>query len=331
MTSSAVTTAEVFRARPEDVDSHYEMSTESCPFSLEKASLAERPMVGATSQLIRSSKWYKDVARFGVGAIEINRRHSKLHFNLYFLEKVKQYLQDIPVSLHSATTGVFQKLESFTKAELATLEAEVDVARFLGAHEIIFHLNSEGLNESRTRQLAQVIDYGGANGVQLIYESNSVLQARDTLKVLETFPDVGYALDLGHLNNGYRRHLLGCDIEEFMLRVRHRTVYIHANNNCGTMDEHKGLNDGSLDWRRVLDFLDLGRISKIIIEVRSIEYLKDSQDALRDYLADRLHTLPLSKSCCFSDVPVVCSALDAGCHESRGIEGCRPVPTRRRD
>jgi len=112
------------------------------------------------------------------------------------------------------------------------------------------------------------------------------LQADQTCEVLETFSDVGYALDLGHLNNGYRRNVLGCDIDEFISSVRERIVYIHANNNCGTVDEHKGLNDGSLDWRRVLGMLDMRRIKKIIIEVCSIEYLKDTQDELRDYLAN---------------------------------------------
>jgi sugar phosphate isomerase/epimerase len=283
----------------------------NCLVPLKKGSLAGWPIVGATSQLIRSSKWYKDATQLGVDAIEINRRHSKLHLNVYFLEKVKQYLQDLPVSLHSATTGVFQKLESFTQAELATLQAEIDVARFLGAHEIIFHLNSGALDESRKRRLAQVVDYGKENGVELIYESDSVLRAHDTCKVLETFPAVGYALDLGHLNNGYRRNLLGCEIEEFISRVRDRTVYIHANNNCGTIDEHKGLNDGSLNWRWVMDLLDICRIRKIIIEVHSIEYLKDSQDALRDYLADREHRTVSLNRCCERDSPVVCSALDA--------------------
>jgi hypothetical protein len=35
--------------------------------------------------------------------------------------------------------------------------------------------------------------------------------------------------------------------------------------------------------------LDMRRIKKIIIEVCSIEYLKDTQDALRDYLANSVH------------------------------------------
>ena len=247
-----------------------------------------RPILGASSQIILSPKWYKDVAELGVDAIEVNRHYSKLHLSVYFLEKVKRYLQNIDVSLHSATTGIFHELESFTQAELATLQAEIDVARLLGAHEVVFHLNSRALHDGNKERFAHVIQYAKESDVDLIYESDSELQADHTLNVLESFSDVDYALDLGHLNNGYRRNLLGCEIDEFIHRVRERTVYIHANNNCGTKDEHKGLNDGSLDWREVLGLLDMRRIRKIIIEVRSIDYLKDTRDELRDYLVEKL-------------------------------------------
>lgn len=247
---------------------------------------AFRPILGTTSQIIRSSKWYKDVAGLGVDAIEINRRYSKLHFNAYFLEKVKRYLKGIHVSLHSATTGLFQELDSFSKAELAILHAEIDVAGLLDAHEVVFHINRRALNEVHKRQLMRIIDYAKEKDIDLIYESDAGLQADHTCDVLETFENIGYALDLGHLNNGYSKNLLGCEIDEFISRVRERVVYIHANNNCGTMDEHKGLNDGTLDWCAVLDLLDIHKIKKIIIEVRSIEYLKDTLGTLRHYLAD---------------------------------------------
>jgi sugar phosphate isomerase/epimerase len=288
MTLKPFSAASVYPRRSEDVDISSDASIPNRWFHLKRRSPIVQPILGTTSQLINSSKWYKDVAGLGVDAIEINRRYSKLHFSVYFLEKVKHYLQGIHVSLHSATTGVFQELESFTQAELAILRAEVDVACFLGAHEVVFHLSDRALDGCRKQRLAQVIDYAKAREIDLIYESDVELQADRTCNVLETFADLGYALDLGHLNNGYHRNLLGCGIEEFISRVRDRTVYIHANNNCGTMDEHKGLSDGSLDWRGVLGLLDMGRIRKIIIEVRSIEYLKDTQKELRDYLADRV-------------------------------------------
>lgn len=217
----------------------------------------------------------------GVDAIEINRRHSKLHFSAFFIEKVKGYLQGISLSLHSATTGIFQELESFTRAELAVLRAEIDLALMLGAHEVIFHLNGRALRDQRDiEKLMEIIDYARERNVALIYESDTVLVGERANRVLDALADVGYALDLGHLNNGFQRNLLGCSIEDFISRVRDRVVYIHANNNCGTVDEHKGLNDGSLDWRGVLDLLDMSRIKKIIIEVRSLEYFESTLDEL---------------------------------------------------
>ncbi|MEJ2659700.1 MAG: hypothetical protein P8Z73_03095, partial [Desulfobacteraceae bacterium] len=130
-----------------------------------------RPVIGTTSQVIRSSKWYKSATQLGFKALEINRRDSKLHMNTFFLEKVKRYLEGLEISLHSATTGIFQELESFSQAELSTLQAEVDVCRILGAGELVFHLNANRLDARQSRRLRPVIDYAHDNGILPIYES----------------------------------------------------------------------------------------------------------------------------------------------------------------
>lgn len=101
------------------------------------------------------------------------------------------------------------------------------------------------------------------------------------------FPDIGYALDLGHLNTGWGRNLLGCGIDAFIAKIKDRLVYMHANNNDGIKDQHCGLEQGNLNWRAVLDLIDPGRIRKIIIEVSSIKYVGDSHHTLRDYLDKR--------------------------------------------
>jgi sugar phosphate isomerase/epimerase len=249
-----------------------------------------RPVIGATSQVIRSSKWYKSAHQLGFEALEINRRDSKLHLNTFFLEKIKHYLRGLEVSLHSATTGIFQELESFSYAELATLQAEIDICRILGASELVFHINANRLDARQSRKLRTIIDYAHDNGVFPIYESNAGMNAKQVYKVLDLFPDIGYALDLGHLNNGWGRNLLGCSVDAFIDSVRKRVVYIHANNNDGIGDQHLGLDDGSLDWRAVLDQLDTDRIRKIIIEVCSTDYLDASRQALGHYLEKRPKT-----------------------------------------
>ena len=256
------------------------------------------PLIGITTQIIRRAKWYKNVEELGFDAVEINRQNSKLHFNLFFLEKVKNYMEGYDLSLHSGTAGIFQPVENFTRANLAVLFAEVDVCRFLGARQLVFHLNNGVLSNENKKRLEWAISYAADQGVQMLYESNSALVARYAYDILESFPELGYVLDLGHLNNGYGNGRLGCEIDAFIHNVRERVVYIHASNNSGKRDEHTGLEEGTLDWRRVLDMLDLSRIQKIILEVRSVEMVEDSRMALIRYLEGdipRYHVMGLRR------------------------------------
>ncbi len=248
------------------------------------------PAVGVTTQIIRHAKWYKHIRELGSDAIEINRQNSKLHFNLYFLEKVKKYTKGFDLSLHSGTAGIFQAYEPFTKANLAVLAAEVDVCHILGAHQFVFHLNDGILTPENKKRLELVISYAEDMGVKMLYESNSTLVADYAYNVLESFPGLGYVLDLGHLNNGYGRGKLGCGIDEFIRQVKNRVVYVHASNNSGKRDEHNGLENGTLDWRNVLDMLDFSKILKIIIEVRHMDMVENSMRDLMQYLGREIPT-----------------------------------------
>ena len=242
------------------------------------------PMVGITSQIIRQSKWYKGIGELGFNTVEINRQNSKLHFNLYFLEKVKKYLEGFDLSIHSGTSGIFQPYETFTKANLSMLAAEVDICRFLGARQFVFHLNDGPLSRENKKCLREVIDYAADAGVDMLYESNSILVADYAYEVLDSFPDLGYVLDLGHLNAGLGNGRLGCGLDEFVNQVKDRVVYVHASNNGGLHDEHHGLEAGTLDWRHVLDMLDFSKVMKIIIEVRHQDMVEDTREALVRYL-----------------------------------------------
>ena len=242
------------------------------------------PSIGITTQIIQRSKWYKYIREIGFKTIEINRQNSKLHFNLYFLEKIKRYLDGFDLSLHSGTAGIFQETESFTRANLAVLTAEIDLCRFLGARQFVFHLNDGILSPENKNRLKEVISFAADQGVDMLYESNSALVADDAYDILESFPRLGYVLDLGHLNVGYGRGTLRCETDEFIRRVKNRVVYVHASNNSGQRDEHNGLEDGTLDWRHVLDMLDLSKILKIIIEVRYVEMVENSRKELMRFL-----------------------------------------------
>lgn len=242
------------------------------------------PTIGITTQIIRQAKWYKHIGELGFNTIEINRQNSKLHFNLFFLEKVKKYTRGFDLSIHSGTAGIFQPIESFTKANLSILKAEVEVCAFLEAWQFVFHLNDGFISSDNKKRLKEVLSYAADLGVEMLYESNSTLVADYAYDILETFPELGYVLDLGHLNNGHGSGKLGCSIDAFVNRVKDRVVYLHASNNSGHNDEHNGLEDGTLDWRRVLDMLDLTKIVKIIIEVRHAHMVEESTTELMRYL-----------------------------------------------
>jgi sugar phosphate isomerase/epimerase len=247
------------------------------------------PAIGITTQMIRQAKWYKFVGDFGLRVVEINRQNSKLHFNLFFLEKVKKYLEGFDLSIHSGTAGIFQPLESFTKANLSILSAEVEICHFLEARQFIFHLNDGLFSLDDKKRLQDVISKATDLGVEMLYESNSTLIADYAYDVLESFPDLGYVLDLGHLNNGYGSGNLGCTIDEFVNRVKNRVVYVHASNNSGRRDEHNGLESGTLDWRHVMDILDVSRIDEIIIEVRHSHMVENTKMDLLHYLNSDFH------------------------------------------
>lgn len=245
------------------------------------------PAVGVTTQVIRKSKWYKVIQDLGFDVIEINRQNSKLHFDLYFLEKVRRYMEGYDLSIHSGTSGIFQECETFTRANLAVLRAEIDECRILGARQFVFHITDGFLSPENKKKLRRVISYAADVGVEMLYESNNALVAEYAYDILGSFPELGYVLDLGHLNNGYGRGRLGCGIDEFVRRVKHRVVYVHASNNSGRQDEHNGIEEGTLDWRHVLDMLDMDQISKIIIEVRNLERVETSRQALIGYFVGR--------------------------------------------
>jgi sugar phosphate isomerase/epimerase len=191
------------------------------------------------------------------------------------------------LSIHSGASGIFQPIESFTQANLAVLTAEIDICKMLGVNQFVFHLNDGILSPENKKRLRAVVAHATDRGVQMLYESNSVLVAEDAYDILESFPQLGYVLDLGHLNNGYGCGKLGCEISEFIHQVRNRVIYIHASNNYGKHDEHNSLDDGNLDWRNVLDQLKMSNISKIIIEVKELGMVESSRRALCDYFQTR--------------------------------------------
>jgi len=231
----------------------------------------------------------KDKIEFEV--MEITTKDPKLTFNIKKVLKIKEYLVGKDLSMHTQTSRIFScnnyKIPLFNEAELNVLKAEIIVAKILGIKELIFHLKQEKLTKQEKERLQEIFDFAKKNKVEMIYESNQKFYSETCLDVLDSFPRLKYNLDLGHLNTAIGNKTLGMDLNEFIDKIKSRVVYIHAHNNNGIDDEHKDLDNGTLDWKSVLDKLDFSKIRKIIMELRTTEEILNTHKLLEDYLKNK--------------------------------------------
>lgn len=242
-----------------------------------------KPKIGITTSIFNQKKWYKEIQDSKYRVLEIGKRSATVYLDPDWINKIKPFLKDLDLSLHSGTVKVFTENPQFTITELNMLKSEILICEMIGAKELIFHLKHEKLTEKEESQLKEIIDFSKNHNVEMIYESNGIIVADVALDFLRRFPDVNYNLDLGHLNNGYGRGMLGCELDEFINKVKDRVVYIHAHNNSGKKDEHIALRDGTLDWKHILDLLDLFIVKKIIMEVRTIDDINKTKEDLDGY------------------------------------------------
>ena len=245
------------------------------------------PKIGITTSTLDQKTWYAQVRAQPYRVLEIGKRSARMYLDPEWVAKITPRLEGFDLSMHSGTTKVFTSNEQFTTTELEVLKSEIVLCGMIGAKELVFHLKHEVLTDDEAYRLRDVVDFAKEHAVEMLYESNGILVADVALDFLKRFPDVNYVLDLGHLNNGYGRGMLGCTIDDFIGRVRDRVVYVHAHNNPGTSDDHRALRDGTLDWRHVLDLLDPDRVRKIIMEVRTLEDILTSKEDLDAYYRSR--------------------------------------------
>lgn len=219
----------------------------------------------------------------------------EIGFDIKHIIRIKDLLKGFDLSWHSKTSRVFSCVErgflEFNKAEINFMISEIIIAGMLGVKEFIFHLKQTKLNDEEKKIIREVIDFAMSKGIVMIYESNKNFSADTTFDFLDNFRDVGYNLDIGHLNTALFHKTLGMDVDEFIDKIKDRVVFIHAHNNYGEKDDHFGLLNGSLDWRGILDKIDLLGVRKIVLEVRDIEEAKESHNFIKDYLNKRYFNL----------------------------------------
>lgn len=235
--------------------------------------------------------FYDKPDRLESNVIEISSKDKNFLFNVLKILEIKEKLNGKDLSFHTGTSRIFSchmhNCPEFNEAELNFLKAEIIACKIMGAKEFIFHMKHTKLTKDEEKLWQEVIDFAEKNGIEMIYESNQQFSGEVCLDFLKRFPDVNYNLDLGHFNTAIGNNTLGIDADEFISKIRDRVVYIHAHNNNGLRDEHLALTDGTLDWKHVLDMLDLSKVRKIIMEVKKTEDYIKTKRALDGYFRNK--------------------------------------------
>lgn len=233
----------------------------------------------------------KDKTEFEI--LEISGKDPKLEFNIKKRLKIKKYLVGKDLSFHTQTSRIFScknkecNLPEFNEAELDVLKAEIILCKILGIKEFIFHLKQEKLTEKEVETFEEILKFARKKKVEMIYEPNGFFNGNNFVYNLNKFRGLKANLDLGHLNNAIGSKTLEMDLDEFIEEIKDRVIYIHAHNNNGKEDEHKSLDEGTLDWKNILNRLNFSKIRKIIMEVKTTEAIKKSKKLLEQYLIQK--------------------------------------------
>ena len=206
--------------------------------------------------------------------------------NIITLLKLKEMFKEKDLSLHSQLSRIFSCGErgfpEFSEAELNILRAEIIISKIIGIKQINFHMKETEFTIEEINKFNEIIDFANENGIEMVYE-NHVCSEKSIIRVLETFPKVNFCLDIGHLNVAIHRRKFKMNLDNFIEKIKSKLFYIHAHNNFGEKDEHNSLNNGNLDWKRILDKLKDSNLRKIILENRTKKEADESKKLLEKY------------------------------------------------
>ncbi len=228
--------------------------------------------------------FYEDPKKIDMDVSEIISSDKNFGFKKKNLDIIKQKLKGKNLSMHTQTTMVFTyKEKTLQEMEINILKAEILACKYLGCKELIVHLKQNKLTAQEIKLLSGLLKYSKKNKVEFLYEVNENFNGKNVLYNLEKLPQLKVNLDLCHLGMAVMNKTLNMDLEEFLRKVRKRVIYIHASGYDGEKG-HLGLNKSKLDWKNVLNKLDLNKIKKIIIELLKLDDLKETNKQIEEYL-----------------------------------------------
>ena len=175
------------------------------------------------------------------------------------------------------------------RVSLKRMTAALNIANTLNAQNVVFH---SGYNEtsflSRGRgewiknicdSIGEVIEYAKSFGISLAIENVYDKTPDIIMQIVESFSkrELNICFDTGHFNV-FAQSPLEDWIDAFAPYMRE----IHLHSNFGRDDEHLALDDGNIDFERVLARMVEKRANPIVtVENKKNDYLSRSVKMLR--------------------------------------------------
>ncbi len=234
------------------------------------------------------NQWFKER---GHTILEIALGKNYLSYEPARLKKIAAGLEGFDLSLHTATTCLFSDEPGIiNEAQQKSLFAEIAIAKFLGATELVFHMPTdtsfEKIENNCKRFFAEILPFAKANDASLILENNSrgsFANEHDIKWFIDNIANVDVCIDVGHLN---RAAALGLTTpEQFISVLQGNITHAHIHNNTGEADEHKSISQGTFPYKSLLS--KLTAVRKFIIEVNDYAGALETEHILRELLGTK--------------------------------------------
>ena len=163
---------------------------------------------------------------------------------------------------HNVAAGLFSLRKTARTLNLSALE----VAKIIGAKQIVFHTGYCDRGSNFSREIAQrhskealfeLIDFAKPNGIRIAVENvappqNALYTQEEFVHILDGVDETAqYLLDLGHA------HMNHWDLPWVIHQISSRLCGLHIHDNNGSSDQHLPIGCGTIEWEKVFAEMEL--------------------------------------------------------------------------
>jgi len=237
--------------------------------------------LGFSTSALPRAYWNLKLKDIPLKTVEINLDHSSFSYEESVIkEKILPQLSGYDISFHSRAKNLFHPNKLVADAERALIKVDLWLAEIAKVREVVFHISKKAENVDFEFLKKVASNFNG----ELLIENNSrgrYSSEEEIVNVLETVPDLGFCLDVGHLLIAERRGLIS-DKFDFVDALKNKVSYVHIHGNRGKVDTHSvfELNDENIEILKILRKI---KPDKIIIETRTTKELFETLKRIKGF------------------------------------------------